>query len=147
MSDMWGCAACCSIETLSCRRRVEALQRKFNEETRGAKLELVLFQVRQTLGPGDTAYWVLYILVHTLCMVHIRRTFNDKESHYCREDCLEPNDLEGPEDPELHHATGCAATPHAHFEAAGAGSWISAVSRRWRLRQAEPRSPCRLYCR
>ena len=28
------------------RKRVEALQQRFNEETRGAKLELVLFQVR-----------------------------------------------------------------------------------------------------
>lgn len=93
MSDMWGCAAWCSIEILSCRRRVEALQRKFNEETRGAKLELVLFQVRQTLGPGNTAFRSLYILVHTLCMVHIRCTLDDKGSHYCRKDCLEPNEL------------------------------------------------------
>lgn len=50
---------------------MEALQRKFNEETRGAKLELVLFQVRQHLGS-------LYILGHTLCMVHIRCVLNDK---------------------------------------------------------------------
>ncbi len=27
-----------------CRKRVEALQRRFNEESRGQKLELVLFQ-------------------------------------------------------------------------------------------------------
>ncbi len=29
---------------LLCRARVEALQAKFNQESRGAKLELVLFQ-------------------------------------------------------------------------------------------------------
>ena len=71
MSDVWGCAACCSTDILSCRRRVEALQRKFNEETRGAKLELVLFQVRQTLGPGDTSFWVpVHLSTHPMHGTH-----------------------------------------------------------------------------
>ena len=72
------------------RRRVEALQQRFNEETRGAKLELVLFQVRPHMllstWANPHSAWLSACMHEQVCITEA--VLDSHQSHCTFQDAL-----------------------------------------------------------